>query len=80
MQLLGSVRLRIPNDASLCTHLAESWYNKDLGIRSLKNAVGLVENEVVKVYLDTDDEIEEDEEITDYVIDLVKNEVTVFRA
>jgi len=80
MQLLGSVRLRIPNDSSLCAHLAKSSYSKDLGIRSLKNAVGLVENEVIKAYLDVDGKIEENEIVTEYVVDLVEDEVTVSRS
>jgi hypothetical protein len=77
MQLLGSIRLHIPRDASLCAHLAESYYSTDLGIRSLKNAVVGVESEVVKAYLDTDDAIEETTDVTDYTIDLEKNELTV---
>lgn len=80
MQLLGNVRLRIPRDASLCAHLVQSHYHKELGIRSLKNGVGLVENEVVKAYLDADKNIEETSDVTEYTVDLVENEVTVTRA
>ena len=80
MQLLGNIRLRVPRDASLCAHLVESHYDKDLGIRSLKNGIGLVENEVIKTYLNVDERIEETNDVTEYTINLDSNEVTVTRA
>lgn len=79
-QPFGNVRLRIPRDASLCTHLAASYYQKDLGIRSLKNSVEALKNEVVQEYLRSLNKIEETNALTDFVVDLDKDEITVTRA
>ena len=80
MQLLGNVRLRIPKDASPGTHLVESHYNKDLGIRSLKNVVELWRMKWSRAYLGVDERMEETNEVTEFTVDLDRNEVVFTRA
>jgi ATP-dependent Clp protease ATP-binding subunit ClpA len=77
-QLLGNVNLRIRRDASVCQILAEEGYDEDLGARSLITAVkAVIEDTLVESYLDVDEEIREDQGVTQYVVDIRRGEVEV---
>jgi hypothetical protein len=78
-QLLGGVRLCVPEDVTLCTHLAKEYYDKDLGIRSLKNSVTLVKKELTNVYLKVEEDIVATDQLEDYVVGVNNGEITVHR-
>lgn len=66
-RMLGDVRLHVKRDASVCTTIAEDGYDRDLGIRSLKNAVKTdVEKEVIKKYMEKPPVIAEDKPPLEY--------------
>jgi len=77
-QLLGNVYLRVRRDASVCRVLAQEGYDEDLGARSLITAVkAVIEETLVESYLEVDEEITEEQGVTQYVVDIRRGEVTV---
>ncbi|TLD37370.1 P-loop containing nucleoside triphosphate hydrolase protein [Venturia nashicola] len=68
-RMLGDVRLHIQRDATVSALVAEDNYDRDLGFRSLKNAVkDEVEREVIKKYLQKPALIAEDKEPMEYYL------------
>ena len=78
-QLLGNVYLRVRRDGSVCKLLAAEGYDEDLGARSLIVTVkSIVEDAVVEAYLEVNEEIVEDQKLTEFVVDITsKREVVV---
>ena len=78
-QLLGNVYLRVRRDGSVCKLLAAEGYDEDLGARSLIVTVkSVVEDAVVETYLEVNEEIVEDQKLTEFVVDITpKREVVV---
>ena len=78
-QLLGNVYLRVRRDGSVCKLLAAEGYDEDLGARSLIVTVkSVVEDAVVEAYLEVNEEIVEDQKLTEFVVDITpKKEVVV---
>ena len=78
-QLLGNVYLRVRRDGSVCKLLAAEGYDEDLGARSLIVTVkSIVEDAVVEAYLEVNEEIVEDQKLTEFVVDIIsKREVVV---
>jgi ATP-dependent Clp protease ATP-binding subunit ClpB len=58
--LIGHCRLTLVDDGQVCTTLSEQYYNKDLGARSLENAVANLKQEFTAEYSMMDGEITED--------------------
>lgn len=77
-RLLGNVYLRVKRDSSVCTVLAEEGYDEDLGARSLINTVKFIIEEVlVEAYLELEEEIKEGQEMMEFVVSVVRGEVSV---
>jgi hypothetical protein len=74
-QLVGNVQMRIRKDASVCRLLAEQEYHADLGARSLITGVNGIEDRLVESYLDVDEEIEENDRVMDFVVDVIGGEI-----
>ena len=72
--LLGNVYLRVRHDASVCSVLAEEGYDEDSLINTVKH---IVEEVLVEAYLEVDGEIKEDQEMMEFVVSVVKGEVSV---
>jgi ATP-dependent Clp protease ATP-binding subunit ClpA len=65
-------------DASVCSLLAEDGYDQDLGARSLIATVKqVIEETLVETYLEVDKEIYEGQDMMEYVVNIIKGEVTV---
>ncbi|KAI8957762.1 P-loop containing nucleoside triphosphate hydrolase protein [Daldinia sp. FL1419] len=75
----GNIKIRIKNDASVCSTITHEEYDKKLGARSINQAVErIVEDSLVTQYLKAGDIFEEDQPITSFVIDIdVNGEVEV---
>lgn len=70
-QLLGNVYLRVRRDGTVCKLIADEGYDEDLGARSLISTVkSVVEDAVVEAYLEVDEEITEDQKMTEFVVDI----------
>ncbi|KAF1996576.1 P-loop containing nucleoside triphosphate hydrolase protein [Amniculicola lignicola CBS 123094] len=79
-RLLGNVYLKVRRDATVCKALAEEGYDRDLGARSLINAVKTeVEIAVVESYLEVDREIEEGQGTEEFLADYRNGTVEVKR-
>jgi hypothetical protein len=79
--LLGNVRLRISRkDASICKLLAETEYHADLGARSLIVAAEKIKKLLVEEYLHIDEGIAESDGMTEFVIEIIGEEVVVSKA
>ncbi|KAF2403751.1 P-loop containing nucleoside triphosphate hydrolase protein [Trichodelitschia bisporula] len=78
-KLFGNVRLRVPKDASVCKAIImDGGYDVDLGARSIITAVDAkLEDLVVDTYLEVDREIEEDQEMEVYVVDVERSQIVV---
>lgn len=76
-QLLGNIRLRIRRDASVCRALAESEYHSNLGARSLIAAGEKVKRMLVEEYLNIDEDITENDGMSEFIIDVNGGEVVV---
>lgn len=78
-QLLGNAYLRVRRDGTVCKLLAAEGYDEDLGARSLIVTVkSIVEDVVVETYLEVNEEIVEDQKLTEFVVDVTpKSEVVV---
>lgn len=77
-RLIGGILLRIRRDASVCRLIAAEGYDGDLGIRSLINAVrDTVELSLFDSYLKVEKEIEEGQQMADYVVDVRNDEVAI---
>jgi ATP-dependent Clp protease ATP-binding subunit ClpA len=76
--LVGGVQLHIWNDASVCQHIAEDYYDRDVGIRSLKIAVAHeVEGLVVEKCLVNAERIDEGKPHAEYFLDVRKKILVV---
>lgn len=69
-RLLGNIRMKIQNDASVCRILAEEQYHSELGARSLRTGAKKLEDILVESYLDIDGEITEDATLVDFLVEL----------
>jgi ATP-dependent Clp protease ATP-binding subunit ClpA len=77
-RLIGGILLHIRRDASVCRLIAAEGYDGDLGIRSLINAVrDTVELSLFDSYLKVEKDIEEGEQMADYVVDVRNDEVAI---
>jgi ATP-dependent Clp protease ATP-binding subunit ClpA len=77
-RLIGGILLHIRRDASVCRLIAAEGYDGDLGIRSLINAVrDTVELSLFDSYLKVEKDIEEGEQVADYVVDVRNDEVAI---
>lgn len=74
-QLVGDIRLVIKKDSAVCTMLAEAHYHPRLGARSLKAGAKKVERIVADAYLEEDEEIQEGEGLSDFIIDVQGGEI-----
>ena len=54
IRYIGHCRLSLVDDGKICTALTEKYYSKDLGARSLDNAVREVRDELADKYSETD--------------------------
>jgi ATP-dependent Clp protease ATP-binding subunit ClpA len=59
-RLVGYYRLSLEEDGKVCSNLIDTYYNQDLGARSLANAVKEVENEFSSKYTNINELISED--------------------
>jgi hypothetical protein len=59
-RLVGYYRLSLEEDGKVCSNLVDTYYNQDLGARSLANAVKEVENEFSGEYTNINELISED--------------------
>jgi hypothetical protein len=59
-RLVGHCRLSLEEDGKVCSNLVDTYYNQDLGARSLANAVKEVENDFSGEYTNIDELISED--------------------
>jgi hypothetical protein len=59
-RLIGHCRLSLVEDGKVCVNLTDRYYNKDLGARSLANAVKEVKDELSEEYSNADGLITED--------------------
>lgn len=59
--------------------MAKEYYDKNLGIRSLKNSVRLVKQALTKVYLDVEEDIVRTDEVEDYVLGVSEKEEIMVR-
>jgi hypothetical protein len=59
-RLVGHCRLLLAEEGKVCSNLVDTYYNQDLGARSLANAVNEVENEFSDEYTNMDELISED--------------------
>lgn len=77
--LLGNIRLRVQNDASVCGRLAADEYKEELGARSLRKAVEEVQDRLVETYLEEETEIVETTGVSkaEFIVDVRANEVVV---
>ncbi|RFU74129.1 p-loop containing nucleoside triphosphate hydrolase [Trichoderma arundinaceum] len=69
-RLIGNIRLLIRKDGKVCSTLAKSHYHNKLGARSLKTGAQKVKRIILDAYLDDDKEINEQEALRDFVIDV----------
>lgn len=73
-QMLGNVELTIDGDGKVCKYIAQTGYDVMFGARSLDRSVGeMVRAELVRKYLDVDDEVTEsmnDGDAAQYVVQL----------
>lgn len=77
-RLIGGILLHIRRDASVCRLIAAEGYDEDLGIRSLINAVrDTVELSLFDSYLKVEKDIEEGQQMADYVVDVRNDEVAI---
>ncbi|CAI6331887.1 unnamed protein product [Periconia digitata] len=60
IRLIGHCRLSLEEDGKVCTELSNAFYNKDLGARSLQNAVDSVSTDLSVEYSNSDVLIEEE--------------------
>jgi hypothetical protein len=59
-RLIGHCRLTLVEDGKICVNLTDKYYNKDLGARSLANAVKEVKDELSEEYSNSDELITEE--------------------
>jgi ATP-dependent Clp protease ATP-binding subunit ClpA len=77
-RLIGGILLHVRRDASVCRLIAAEGYDEDLGIRSLINAVrDTVELSLFDSYLKVEKDIEEGDQMADYVVDVRNDEVAI---
>lgn len=74
-RLIGNIRLLIRKDGAVCSTLAKTHYHNKLGARSLKAGAEKVKRIVMDAYLDDDEEIEEQDILLDFVIDVDGGEI-----
>lgn len=81
-QLVGNIILDIRRDGAICGILASEGYDSDQGARSLKAAVdSRVEAELVKAYLEEDGQIQDQQPLVRYAVDITRaGMVSVFKA
>lgn len=58
-RMIGHCRLAVREDGKVCAELTKQFYNKDLGARSLQNAVAAVSADLAAEYSNSDVKIEE---------------------
>lgn len=58
-KLVRHCRLRIVDDSTVCCHLADKFYDKDMGARSLNEAVKKAREEFIFEYSNTDELVTE---------------------
>ncbi|KIW22853.1 uncharacterized protein PV07_11106 [Cladophialophora immunda] len=76
-KLLGDVRVRIRNDASVCRLLAKAEYHPELGARSLDNAVDTIKGLLVEAYLEIDQQIKESANKSIFQVEVQADEIVV---
>lgn len=59
-RLMGHCRVRLVNDNAVYCHLADRFYNKELGARSLSDAVKTVQEDFIFEYSNTDELVVEE--------------------
>ncbi|KAH6658119.1 P-loop containing nucleoside triphosphate hydrolase protein, partial [Truncatella angustata] len=70
---VGHVNIRVLEDGKVCQHIADNGYHKDLGARSIRNAVNNVRRHFALVYAASDELVEDDMnkgEMHEYVVQL----------
>ena len=78
--LIGNIRLRLDGDASVCRTIAKE-YDPDLGGRNLKSGVeAMIKGPLIGAYLDTDEDIVETQQMTEYVVKMDEGKTIVRRA
>ncbi|KAH8201321.1 hypothetical protein TruAng_004489 [Truncatella angustata] len=68
---VGHVNIRVLEDGKVCQHIADNGYHKDLGARSIRNAVNNVRRHFALVYAASDELVEDDMnkgEMHEYVV------------
>lgn len=76
--LFGGVKLHTRNDASICQHIAEDYYDRGLGVRSLKGAIAHeVEGLVIEKSLASAERIDEGKPHAGYFLDVQKKILVV---
>ena len=81
-KLVGHIALEVRRDGTVCSFLAAEGYDSDQGARSLKGIVGSkIEDQLVKVYLEEDGQIQDLQPLVHYVVDFTTNRsLAVFKA
>lgn len=79
LNIIGDVRLKILQDASICQQIAKENHAPDQGARSLHCGIDGVGESVFEKYLEIDESIEGDA-VENIVVDIQAEEIVVSRA
>ncbi|RYO95890.1 hypothetical protein DL764_007577 [Monosporascus ibericus] len=68
---VGSIRIRIENDATVCSIIARDYYGKEIGARSIAQAVErIVQDPLISQYLENGHRFDENQPIADFNADV----------
>ncbi|RYP53109.1 hypothetical protein DL768_001886 [Monosporascus sp. mg162] len=68
---VGNIRIRIKNDATVCSIIARDEYDKETGARSIAQAVErIVQDPLIGQYLENGDRFDEDQPVADFIVDV----------